>query len=111
VHCPTCQTDRIDPQVALAAYRVQRFGIDSEPVRMLWTPTTDAVLRAGATADLTRPVGLLADHPRGLIPPFLRAELARGRGLLAEKLRALGARPALVRAEALAHVDRVPADA
>lgn len=54
-----------------------------DAVRDGWPDAFGAALRLGRIADAETLIALLADRPRGHIPPYLRAHLARAQGLLA----------------------------
>jgi hypothetical protein len=53
-----------------------------DSVRDVWPDTLHAALRLGRHEDAHHVIGMLADLPPGHIPPYLRAQLARGRALL-----------------------------
>jgi class 3 adenylate cyclase/tetratricopeptide (TPR) repeat protein len=62
---------------------IAAVGAASDPVRMAYADTVQAAARAGRVDVLGELITLLAEAPPGRIPPYLRAELARARGLLA----------------------------
>ncbi len=62
---------------------IAAVGAASDPVRLAYAATVDAALALKRLDDVQELLALLADAPPGRIPPYLRAELARGRGLLA----------------------------
>jgi tetratricopeptide (TPR) repeat protein len=62
---------------------VDRLGAAHESVRHGWPPMVDVALALGRLDEARGLIALLADRPPGHIPPYLRAQLARGRGLLA----------------------------
>ena len=62
---------------------IEGEGASSQPSRIGFPSAVEAAIATGrvdAAADL---LALLADRPRGQVAPYLRAQLARGRGLLA----------------------------
>ena len=76
------------PEQALGhGLRALQSGIDSqgaaaEAVRDCWPDTLHAALTLARHDDAHRIIDLLADRPPGHVPPYLRAQLARGRALL-----------------------------
>jgi class 3 adenylate cyclase/predicted ATPase len=62
---------------------VQTDGPSSQASRIGFPAAVDAALALGRLADVEHLLSLLADRPAGQVPPYLRAHLARGRGLLA----------------------------
>jgi tetratricopeptide (TPR) repeat protein len=62
---------------------VATLGAAHEVIRFAWPHALDAALELGRLQDTRRLLALLDEQPPGHIPPFLRAHLARGRGLLA----------------------------
>ena len=58
-------------------------GASSESVRIAWPEAVGAALALGRVDAARNIVGLLAERPRGLVAPLLRAELERARALLA----------------------------
>jgi class 3 adenylate cyclase len=65
------------------ARSVDRLGAAHESVRHAWPPTVDIALALGRFDDAGELIALLADRPPGHVPPYLRAQLTRGRALLA----------------------------
>jgi tetratricopeptide (TPR) repeat protein len=57
-------------------------GRSAEAVRDYWPDTLHAALTLARHDDAHRVVNMLADRPPGHVPPYLRAQLARGRALL-----------------------------
>jgi class 3 adenylate cyclase/tetratricopeptide (TPR) repeat protein len=55
----------------------------SDGVRLGWPPTFDAAVALDRLDDARSLLALLADQPADRVPPFLAAQLTRGRGLLA----------------------------
>ena len=51
--------------------------------RHAWPAVLGAAIDLGRLDDARQVLGVLADRPRGHVPPFLRAQLARGQALLA----------------------------
>jgi ATP/maltotriose-dependent transcriptional regulator MalT len=62
---------------------MQTLGAGNQSVRFGWPDTLHAALALGRLQDARSLLALLADQPPGHIPPYLNAQLARGRGLLA----------------------------
>ncbi len=62
---------------------IEMVSAASDPVRLLWPVALWATLELGQLDDARALVKMLDDLPPGHIPPYLRAELARGRGVLA----------------------------
>jgi hypothetical protein len=62
---------------------IAMFGLWSEDTRRAWTQSVDAALAAGRYEVVAALVELIAARPRGHLPPFLRAQLARAEALLA----------------------------
>jgi class 3 adenylate cyclase/tetratricopeptide (TPR) repeat protein len=60
---------------------VETLSPASETVRDSWPPALEAALRAGGPGAAQRMVELLESQPPGHIPPYLEAQLARGRAL------------------------------
>jgi class 3 adenylate cyclase/tetratricopeptide (TPR) repeat protein len=58
-------------------------GASSESVRIAWPEALGAALALGRVEAARDLVALLAERPRGLVAPLLRAELERARALLA----------------------------
>ena len=58
-------------------------GASSEGTRLAWPDAVGAALALGRLDDARQLVLLLADRPRGLVPPLLRAELSRAQARLA----------------------------
>jgi class 3 adenylate cyclase/tetratricopeptide (TPR) repeat protein len=62
---------------------VESQGASSEGTRIAWPDAVAAAIELQRFDEADALVALLADRPRGLVPPLLRAELSRGRALLA----------------------------
>jgi class 3 adenylate cyclase/tetratricopeptide (TPR) repeat protein len=60
---------------------IETFGPAHESVRHAWPDTLQAALDLGRAQTAREVVSLLADQPPGHVPPYLRAQLARGRAL------------------------------
>jgi tetratricopeptide (TPR) repeat protein len=62
---------------------IDREGASSQASRIGFPCALEAALELGQTRQATELLALLADRPPGHVPPFLRAQVDRGRGLLA----------------------------
>ncbi len=62
---------------------ITSVGAASDPVRLAWPIAVRAALDLGRLEDARSVLSQLDEAPSGRIPPFLRAELSRGRALLA----------------------------
>ena len=62
---------------------VETQGASSEGTRLTWADAIGVALELRRLDHADALVALLADRPRGLVPPLLRAELARARALVA----------------------------
>jgi tetratricopeptide (TPR) repeat protein len=62
---------------------VQTDGPSSHASRIGFPAAISAALSLGQLADADRILSLVAERPRGHVPPYLRAQLSRGYGLLA----------------------------
>ncbi len=63
------------------AEAIKTLGPSNESVRNAWPDTLDAAIELGHLDAARELLALLADQPPGHIPPYLRAQLARGRAL------------------------------
>jgi class 3 adenylate cyclase/tetratricopeptide (TPR) repeat protein len=59
------------------------FDAADEDVRHSWPDAVEAALALGRVDEVARLLTLIEEQPRGRVPPFLRAHVARARGLLA----------------------------
>jgi class 3 adenylate cyclase/tetratricopeptide (TPR) repeat protein len=80
---------------------IATLAASNDAVRVGWPDTLQAALQLGRLQDARGLVGLLADQPPGRVPPYLEAQLARGRGLTA----AADGRDDAVQAELEAAID------
>jgi class 3 adenylate cyclase/tetratricopeptide (TPR) repeat protein len=62
---------------------IEAVGPLHESVRFLWPDTLGAAIAEGRLDVVVELIGMLEVEPRGRLSPYLRAELHRGRGLLA----------------------------
>ncbi len=62
---------------------IEREGASSQASRIGFPSALEAALELGQMGEAAKLLALLADRPRGHVPPFLRAQVDRGRGLLA----------------------------
>jgi hypothetical protein len=58
------------------------WGPATDAIRCCWPDTLQAALALGRREDAHRIMGMLTDRPVGQIPPYLRAQLTRGRALV-----------------------------
>ena len=59
------------------------LGASHDAVRYGWSFTLEAAIELGRGGDADGLMALLEEQPRGHVPPFLQAQLSRGRGLIA----------------------------
>jgi tetratricopeptide (TPR) repeat protein len=64
---------------------IQALGPASDAVRESWPQILEAALTLGRHDDARQVLALLDSRPPGHVPPYLRAQLARGRALLAAR--------------------------
>jgi hypothetical protein len=69
---------------------VQIEGPSSQASRIGFPAALGAALSLGRLADVEDLLSLLTDQPRGLVPPYLRAQVARGHGILAARRGEIG---------------------
>ena len=62
---------------------IATLGAANESVRTVWPDALEAALELGRLEDARALLALLADQPPGHVPPYLRAQLLRGRALTA----------------------------
>ena len=62
---------------------IETLGASNDAVRQAWPEALGAALDLGRLDRAQALIELLAERPPGHIPPYLNAQLARGRGLLA----------------------------
>ena len=67
----------------MLASAVEVLGVTHDAVRNAWPDMLEAALLTGRDEEARGLVALLAEQPDDRVPPYLRAQLARGRGLLA----------------------------
>ena len=75
--------EALDTGLQMLPTAVRSVGPSSDAARDGWPDALTAALHTGRHADAHTIIDLLAAPPPGLIPPYLRAQLARGRALLA----------------------------
>ena len=68
---------------ACALTGLEHQGASNDGTRLAWPDAVGAALALGKLDDAQNLVDSIADLPRGLVPPLLRAELSRARALLA----------------------------
>jgi ATP/maltotriose-dependent transcriptional regulator MalT len=73
----------LDDGTALVRDAMEALGPLHESLRQIWPDTLEAAIAGGQVDVAAELVALLNVEPRGRISPFLRAELHRGRGLVA----------------------------
>lgn len=74
--------DALEHALRTLARAIQTLTAAHESVRDGWPDTLHAALRLARHEDARWIIALLADLPPGHIPPYLRAQLVRGRALL-----------------------------
>jgi tetratricopeptide (TPR) repeat protein len=75
--------DALTLGLEMLPHAIRTLGASHEAVRFAWPDALHAALDLGRLEAARRLLALLADQPPGHIPPYHRAHLARGRGLLA----------------------------
>jgi len=75
--------DALRDGTAMLRATIETLGPACDPVRLAWPDTVHVALELGRLDDARRLLSLLSDRPTGQVPPYLRAELARGRAGLA----------------------------
>ncbi|MDE3133888.1 MAG: AAA family ATPase [Acidobacteriota bacterium] len=75
--------DSLTALLPLLAPTIARLSAAHDTIRMGWPVALEAAVSAGRLDDTRTVLGLLSNRPRGLVPPYLHAQLARGRALLA----------------------------
>ena len=93
--------DALELGVGLLAGAIESLGASHDAVRNAWPDTLDAALALGRLDAAGEVIALLSEEPPGHLPPYLRAQLARGQALLA----AAEGRPETVAAELAAAID------
>jgi class 3 adenylate cyclase/tetratricopeptide (TPR) repeat protein len=63
---------------------LEHFGVATDAMRMAWPEVVTAALELGRLDDARALIDRLGALPPGHVPPYLRAELARARGRLAD---------------------------
>jgi class 3 adenylate cyclase/tetratricopeptide (TPR) repeat protein len=74
--------EALDLGMRMLAPTIKRLSAAHDTVRMSWPFTLDAALAAGRFDDARAVLALLSEWPRGLVPPYLHAQLRRGRALI-----------------------------
>jgi hypothetical protein len=74
--------EALDLGMRMLAPTIKRLSTAHDTVRMAWPFTLDAALAAGRFDDARAVLALLSERPRGLVPPYLHAQLRRGRALI-----------------------------
>ena len=74
--------EALDLGMRMLAPTIKRLSAAHDTVRMAWPFTLDAALAAGRFDDARGVLALLSEWPRGLVPPYLHAQLRRGRALI-----------------------------
>ena len=75
-------SDALEHGLRTLAGTIEALTAAHDSVRDGWPDTLHTALRVARHADTRRLIALLADLPPGHVPPYLRAQLARGRALL-----------------------------
>ncbi len=73
----------LDKGLALLEHAVALLGVSHDAVRDTWPDALAAALLLGRLTEAEMALSLLADQPPGHLPPYLAAQLVRGRGLVA----------------------------
>jgi hypothetical protein len=68
---------------SLLGQAIKTLGTSNDAVRYAWPDTLEAAPELGHLDAARELLALLAGQPPGHIPPYLRAQLARGRALVA----------------------------
>lgn len=71
-----------DKAAGAAHEALQAFGMLCEGFRLAWPLAMEAALSAGRLTEAAELLELVANAPKGHVPPYLRAQLARYRALL-----------------------------
>ena len=61
---------------------IKLLGTSNDAVRYAWPDALEAALELGRVGAARELLALLAGQPPGRVPPYLRAQLTRGRGLV-----------------------------
>ncbi|MGH2872355.1 MAG: hypothetical protein ACRDL5_07810, partial [Solirubrobacteraceae bacterium] len=75
--------EALDVGLRMLPVAIAALGLANDGVRDAWPYALAAALELGRDDDAGALIALLADVPPGHVPPYLRAQLARGRALLA----------------------------
>ncbi|MDX6641215.1 MAG: hypothetical protein QOF12_2226, partial [Solirubrobacteraceae bacterium] len=75
--------DALDIGRRMLGPAIETLGASNEVVRMAWPETLRAALETGQIEEAQALLALLAQRPPGHVPPYLDAQLARGRALIA----------------------------
>jgi hypothetical protein len=74
--------DALERGLRTLAGTIEALTAAHDSVRDGWPDTLHTALRVARHTDARRLIALLADLPPGHVPPYLRAQLARGQALL-----------------------------
>ncbi len=74
--------EALDLGMQMLAPTIKRLSAAHDTVRLAWPFTLGAALAAGRLDDAQAVLALLSERPRGLVPPYLHAQLRRGRALI-----------------------------
>ena len=75
--------DALEGALRMLGQAIATLGASNESVRTVWPDALEAALELGRLEDARALLALLADQPPGHVPPYLRAQLLRGRALTA----------------------------
>jgi class 3 adenylate cyclase/tetratricopeptide (TPR) repeat protein len=75
--------EALDSLLEGASSALETEGVTSMGFRQAWPHAIEAALALGRTEAIEETVATVEALPSGLVPPFVRAQLARGRGRLA----------------------------
>ncbi len=77
------QAGALEQGTRVVRWTIENLAASNESMRTAWPPTFQAALALGRLDAAHELLTLLAERPPGHIPPYLNAQLVRGRALLA----------------------------
>ncbi|MGH2862273.1 MAG: AAA family ATPase, partial [Solirubrobacteraceae bacterium] len=75
--------DALNLVMPILAPTIERLSAAHDTIRIGWPLALEAALAARRLDEARAVLGLLSNQPRGLVPPYLHAQLARGQALIA----------------------------